>query len=90
MKHNTLLIAVLCLILSTNLVFAAKDPAKNTEADDGPMTLGKVSMPGLAFRSIGPAVTGGRIHDVEADPANPSTRGIKTQDFLSPGTKTPV
>ena len=24
-------------------------------------------------RSIGPAVTGGRIHDIEADPDNPST-----------------
>ena len=52
----------------SHLVFAARDPAKNTEADDGPMTLGKVSMPGLAFRSIGPAVTGGRIIDIEVNP----------------------
>ena len=28
---------------------------------------------GLTFRSVGPAVMGGRIHDVEVDPADPST-----------------
>ena len=27
----------------------------------------------LRFRSIGPAVTGGRVHDIEVDPTNPST-----------------
>src|SRR5512143_2902941 len=27
----------------------------------------------LHFRSIGPAATGGRIHDVEVDPKDPST-----------------
>ncbi|MEX1311445.1 MAG: glycosyl hydrolase, partial [Candidatus Sulfomarinibacteraceae bacterium] len=72
MKHDTLLIAVLCLILSTTLVFAAKDSAKNTDADDGPLTLEKVSLSGLAFRSIGPAVTGGRIIDIEVNPSDHS------------------
>ncbi len=32
----------------------------------------------LRFRSIGPAVTGGRIHDVEALPNNPSTVYVAT------------
>src|SRR5690242_14855391 len=27
----------------------------------------------LHFRSIGPAATGGRIHDIEVDPKDPST-----------------
>ena len=72
MKLNTLLIAVLCPILSTTLVFAAKGSAKDTEDDNGPLTLGKVSMPGLAFRSVGPAVTGGRIIDIEVNPSDHS------------------
>jgi photosystem II stability/assembly factor-like uncharacterized protein len=33
---------------------------------------------GLGFRSIGPAVTGGRIHDVEALPDDPSTIYLAT------------
>ncbi len=33
---------------------------------------------GLRFRSIGPAVTGGRIHDVEALPSDPSTIYLAT------------
>ncbi|HSN53898.1 MAG TPA: hypothetical protein VLT32_04470 [Candidatus Sulfomarinibacteraceae bacterium] len=36
------------------------------------MTLGKVSLDGLAFRSIGPAITGGRIIDIEVNPRDPS------------------
>jgi photosystem II stability/assembly factor-like uncharacterized protein len=70
MRFNTLLVAVLCLLLSTTPALAAKDPAKKNEGDDGPATLGKLSMPGLAFRSIGPAVTGGRIIDIEVNPAD--------------------
>lgn len=70
MNKNTPLVAVLCLILSTTVVFAAKDAAKDPE--DGPVTLAKLSMPGLAFRSIGPAVTGGRIIDIEVNPRNHS------------------
>ena len=33
---------------------------------------------GLRFREIGPAVTGGRIHDVEALPNDPSTVYVAT------------
>ena len=32
----------------------------------------------LHFREIGPAVTGGRIHDVEAVPGDPSTMYVAT------------
>jgi photosystem II stability/assembly factor-like uncharacterized protein len=33
---------------------------------------------GLRFRSIGPAVMGGRVHDVEVDPSDPSTIYVAT------------
>lgn len=33
---------------------------------------------GLAFRSIGPAVAGGRIHDIEVDPKDPATIYLAT------------
>ena len=36
--------------------------------DEGPLTLDTISLDGLAFRSIGPAVTGGRIIDIEVNP----------------------
>src|ERR1043166_7276643 len=32
----------------------------------------------LHFRSIGPAATGGRIHDIEVDPRDPSTIYVAT------------
>jgi photosystem II stability/assembly factor-like uncharacterized protein len=67
---NTILFAVLCLFLSTTLVFAAKGKAQEAEADDGPTTLAKVSLEGLTFRSIGPAVTGGRVIDIEVNPSD--------------------
>ena len=41
-----------------------------------PVTSGLLSE--LHFRCIGPAVTGGRIHDVEALPDNPSTIYVAT------------
>ena len=40
----------------------------------GPSALAAQSpLDGLRFRSIGPAVMGGRLHDVEVDPTDPST-----------------
>jgi len=74
MKNTTLRIAVLCLLLLQPLwAFSAKDKVKGNKAgsaseDEGPVTLGKASLGGLAFRSIGPAVTGGRIIDIEVNP----------------------
>jgi len=38
-----------------------------------PAPLSTETLNGLSARSIGPAVTGGRIHDVEAHPGDPST-----------------
>ena len=38
-----------------------------------PAPIATEALSDLQFRSIGPAVTGGRIHDVEARPGDPST-----------------
>jgi len=37
------------------------------------VTLAQSPFDSLHFRSIGPAATGGRVHDIEVDPKNPST-----------------
>jgi photosystem II stability/assembly factor-like uncharacterized protein len=73
MKHLTLRIAAVCLMtLLPCAVVSAKDAAKENEGDDGPVTLATASLGGLAFRSIGPAVTGGRIIDIEVNPRDNS------------------
>lgn len=78
MRITTLRIAVLCiLILQPLWAFSAKDRAKGAKAgssaeEEGPLTLEKISLGGLAFRSIGPAVTGGRIIDIEVNPRDRS------------------
>jgi photosystem II stability/assembly factor-like uncharacterized protein len=46
---------------------------KDKSADKaGPPTLEKASLDGLTFRSIGPAVTGGRVIDIEVNPRDHS------------------
>jgi photosystem II stability/assembly factor-like uncharacterized protein len=50
---------------------AGKSETKKTDAP-GPRTLEKLSLDGLAFRSIGPAVTGGRVIDIEVNPRDHS------------------
>lgn len=53
---------VLCLLLPGAPIHARQPAPIATEA-----------LSDLQFRSIGPAVTGGRIHDVEVRPGDPST-----------------
>jgi photosystem II stability/assembly factor-like uncharacterized protein len=73
MKNTTLRLVVLFLLILTPMVaFPAKDQPKNDEEGEGAKTLGKVSLEGLAFRSIGPAITGGRVIDIEVNPRDPS------------------
>jgi hypothetical protein len=57
-----LLSLVLCLLLPGAPIHAQQPAPIATEA-----------LSDLQFRSIGPAVTGGRIHDVEARPGDPFT-----------------
>ncbi len=71
-------LAVLCLLLLCPFaaVSAAKDKkaadAKPAAEEKGPPSLDKTALDGLAFRSIGPAVTGGRVVDIEVNPRDHS------------------
>ena len=51
--------------------------ANGSSTDDG-SSINSSHLQNLKFRQIGPAVTGGRIHDVEALPDDPSTLYIAT------------
>ena len=52
---------------------AASAPNATAKSDtSGPPTLAKVSLDGLAFRSIGPAITGGRVIGIAVNPRDHS------------------
>lgn len=55
----------------TQCLFTSLPAAPALPAQDGRFT--EQTLSHLTFRSIGSAVTGGRIHDVEARPGDPST-----------------
>ncbi len=57
---------VICALLLTSSTLSAK--GKKTSSD----SLKNVALSGLKFRSIGPAITGGRIIDIAVNPANHS------------------
>ena len=69
---TTRLIAALLLFLLPPLTLAAKKTDGKVTDETGPLTLEKVSLGGLSFRSIGPAVTGGRVIDIEVNPRDHS------------------
>jgi photosystem II stability/assembly factor-like uncharacterized protein len=72
MMNPTLRITVLCLLLLQPL-FSFSSQEKGPEAEEeGPLSLEKISLEGLAFRSIGPAITGGRVIDIEVNPRDHS------------------
>jgi len=78
MTKTTTRITVLCLVLLQPLFsFSSQAKAKGSDAKPtaekgGPLSLEKASLEGLAFRSIGPAVTSGRVIDIEVNPRDPS------------------
>ena len=65
-------------LLAAPAALAAQERAPETSdpADAPPLSAEAVSE--MTFRSIGPAVTGGRIHDVEALPDDPATVYVAT------------
>ena len=72
MKKTTPVV-VLCLALlqpfaTVATAKAGKAEAKAAAKKEGPLALEDTSLDGLAFRSIGPAVTGGRVVDIEVNP----------------------
>lgn len=70
MKKTSICRIALCLVLlQSALSFST---VKDEAGDEGPVTLAKASLGGLAFRSIGPAVTSGRVIDIEVNPRDHS------------------
>ena len=67
MKTILLSFAVLILFVTSSSLLAQKNKAK-TEPD----SLKKISLSGLPLRSIGPAITGGRVRHIKVNPQNKS------------------
>ena len=63
---------------------ATRSGTKQTNAGNAggtqPPALAKASLDGLAFRSIGPAVTGGRVIDIEVNPRDHSEYYVASGD----------
>ena len=59
-EKNIISIIILLLILSLSSLIAQETPKSDS--------LKNVNLSGLSFRSIGPAVTGGRIIDIAVNP----------------------
>ena len=64
MKKVSILLLTICVSISTFSQKKAKEPKSD---------LAKVNLSGLKFRSVGPALTAGRIADIAVDSENPKT-----------------
>ncbi len=64
--------------LSRMLMVSAAPLIATSVAAQNPTPIPAQALDGFRFRSIGPAVTGGRIHDVEVHPSDPATILIGT------------
>jgi hypothetical protein len=64
MKKVSILLLTICVSIS---IFSQKK-GKEPKSD-----LAKVNLSGLKFRSVGPALTAGRIADIAVDSENPKT-----------------
>lgn len=76
MNRQIILLAISFLLLvpfssQAQKAKKAKDAPVETAKTESP-SLSSVSLSGLAFRSIGPAVTGGRIIDIDVNPEDPT------------------
>ena len=67
MKKTILSLVVLILFVTSGFVSAQKNNLKPE-----PDSLKKISLAGLQFRSIGPAITGGRVRHIKVNPQNKS------------------
>jgi photosystem II stability/assembly factor-like uncharacterized protein len=65
MYSTKTIIAIFCLFLSVNVLAQKKaEPAPKPKVD----SLKNISLAGLQFRSVGPAITSGRIADIAVNP----------------------
>lgn len=70
-KYRVSLLCLLLLVLPLSTFSFGKKAEKEAAAVKN-TPLEKTSLEGLAFRSIGPAVTGGRVIDIDVDPRDHS------------------
>ena len=70
MKQILTIIIAIFLIFTSTSSFAQKKSKKSLKKET--ISLEKTSLQGLRFRSIGPAVTGGRVIDIEVNPVDHS------------------
>ncbi len=68
MQINKILPVVFIVLIS----LAANAQKKNETKPKGPDSLKNISLAGLSFRSVGPAITSGRIADIAVNPNNHS------------------
>ncbi len=59
-------------LLFISLTVAAQKKTEPVSKPKGPDSLKNISLAGLSFRSVGPAITSGRIADIAVNPANHS------------------
>lgn len=69
---KNLLFASLTVLLTGSVIAQKKDPKTNSTEPEKPMHLKEATYSPLSFRSIGPAVTSGRIIDIAVNPTNKS------------------
>lgn len=76
MNRIVTLLMLLAIFLMPNEGFAQRKSKKNKEADTpaqkDTFSLKKIPHPALSFRSIGPAVTSGRVIDIDVNPQDHS------------------
>lgn len=73
MKKSLVLLPLACtLLLSVPGISQKKSKGDENAVEEGKILLEKTPLAALSFRSIGPAVTGGRIIDIDVNPQNPS------------------
>jgi photosystem II stability/assembly factor-like uncharacterized protein len=72
MKRFLIPLLIISLLLSADSLSAQKKKKGSTSTEEVTDSLKNVSLSGLQFRSIGPAITGGRVVDIAVNPTNQS------------------
>lgn len=70
MKKSAFLIIFICLIVYNPISAQRKSESKTSQASND-QPLDKISISGLKWRNIGPALTSGRVADIAVNPDNP-------------------
>ena len=79
MKNAYLILSLLIVCLMVNPIFGQKKKKKKDKKEEKPAYyLDSVSVSAVKFRSVGPALTSGRISDIAVHPDNRSVYYVAT------------